>query len=259
MMAENEETLGNQSPLEGNDDIPSSAREALGGVAADTPPQVEPDAPLDIPEEPDEPTDIRERSKLGRKVSMFEQEITGLKQTISQLNTLLTQRDVFTDRALPSDDKSPVEYITTPEDLERYEAWRDEQRTRQRSAYANRYVHTIKNLTHFGSDMHAEIENELLTNVGEYPTYSKYGDPAGDAEKNYVRAENKLLKMKLAGSKPQPNVRGGSPLPTGVSANTRVNAPSKASIKLDEYASKFLKNLGESEDSEWVQRSLGEK
>jgi len=249
-MAENEETLGTQSPDKGNDEIPSSAREALEEAAP--PPQSEPDDTLD---------DHKERSRLGRRFTKFEQEIDGLKQTISQLNTVLSQRqDPYVERAMsqPLEEKPPVEYITTPDDLEKYEAWREDQVARKRNAYANRYVHSIKNLTYMSPDMHTEIEQELLTNVGEYPTYSKFSDPAGDAQKNYMKAENKLLKQRL-GAKPQPNVRGGQSAPTGVSANTRINAPLRAPIKLDEYASKFVKHLGEAEDSEWVQTSVSDK
>ena len=248
-MADNEETLETQSPVKGNDEISSSAQEALGSNEAESS-QTESEEPLD---------DHKERSRLGRRFTKFEQEIEGLKQTIGNLTNTLNQRpDPYADRAIhqPMEDKPPVEYITTPEDLEKYEAWRSQRAEQQRSQYANKYVHGIKSMTYM-SDMHSEIENELLTNVGEYPTYSKFSDPMGDAQKNYMKAENKLLKQKLVGAQaPKPNVRGGSNTPAGVSATTRINAPTKSPTKLDEYASKFVRSLGESEDSDWVQKSV---
>jgi hypothetical protein len=249
-MSDNEATLETQSPPKGNDEISSSAQEALGvETVDDTPPQ----------QDSDDTLDHKERSRLGRRFTKFEQEIDGLKQTIQQMTSVINQRsDPYVDRAIaPDDDKPPVEYITTPQDLEAYEEWRGRQIEKKRNAYANRYVHGIKSMSYMNNEMHAEIENELLTNTNEYPTYTKFNDPIYDAKENYLRAENKLLKQKLVGAQvPKPNVRGGSNIPSGVSTTTRINATPKATVKLDEYASKFVRAMGESEDSDWVQKSV---
>lgn len=249
------QTLENQSPDNtGNDGASSSAIEALGGEEPNTSAtdSVQDEGTQDPLEEQ------RERSRLGRRFTKFEQEIDGLKQTINQLSSTLMQRpDPYTQRAVDFvEDKPPVDYITTPEDLDKYEAWKQAKMEKQRNTYANQYVHSIKSMSYLNPDMHSIIENELLTNVNEYPTYSKFVDPVSDARQNYLKAENKILKSKLGGNQPKPNVKGGTNEATGVSLNTRVNTPPKASIKLDDYASKFVRSLGESEDAEWVQKSL---
>jgi hypothetical protein len=250
-MGEQEQTLESQSPAEvGNDAIPTSATEALGVVGETT---QEPEQT-----ETAEQLEHKERSKLGRRISSFEQEIDGLKQTIAQLSSNLMRPDPYSQNAVGAAvDAPPVEYISTPEDLEKYEAWRNAKQERQRNAYANNYIHSIKTMTYVNPELHSEIENELLTNVNAYPTYSNYSNPAGDAQQNYLKAENKLLKQRLVSSQtPKPNVRGGAPAPTGVSATTRMNTATKPSVKLDDYASKFIKSLGESEDADWVQKSV---
>lgn len=246
------QTQDSQSPLEGNDDVSASAQEALG--VTDDVAQVESDQIVETPEQ----LEHKERSKLGRRISNFEQEISGLKQTIAQLSSTLMQKESYSQGAIGNvGDVPPVEYISTPEDLEKYEAWRAEKIGRQRNAYANAYVHTIKNLSYINPDLHTDIETELLTNVGEYPTYSNYSNPASDAQQNYVRAENKLLKQRLmANQTPKPNVRGGAAMATGISATSRMSVPAKQSIKLDDYASKFIRSLGETEEAEWVQKSV---
>lgn len=245
------QTIEEQSPTEvGNDVISPSAEEALG---------VEEPTQITEQTETAEQLEHKERSKLGRRISSFEQEIDGLKQTIAQLSSNLMQRpDPYSQRAVGAvEDAPPVEYISTPDDLEKYEAWRAAKTERQRNAYANNYIQTIKTMTYVNPELHTDIENELLTNVNAYPTYSNYANPAGDAQQNYLKAENKLLKQRLVSSQaPKPNVRGGAPAPTGVSATTRMNTVAKPTVKLDDYASKFIKSLGESEDADWVQKSV---
>lgn len=262
-MSEEDKVQEPQSPAveAGNDEVSPSWKEALGSgevkeeaaPGEESPPQ---EKPTYTPEE------LKERTGLGRKVATFEQEVMKLRQDFNQLTSVLAQRqEPYTDRAISQqDEKPPVEYITTPEDLEKHLAWRQRQEAKKRDAYANRYVHTVKNLTYLSPDMHQDIEKELLTNVNEYPTHTDFANPAFDARENYLRAENKLLKQRLVSAQvPKPNVKGGTSIPAGVSASTRMNAAPKETVKLDEHASKFIRALGESEDAEWVQKSVGRK
>lgn len=248
-MSEQEQTIDNQSPPSGNDDGATSEAQVEEKVTQDNPPQQPVVDPLE---------DHKERSGLGRKMAKYEQELNSMRQTISQLTSVLSARQ---NNAISQvDDVPPVEYITTPEDLEKYEAWKADKQERQRNTYANNYVHSIKMMSYVNPDMHDAIENELLTNVNEYPTYSKYVDPVSDAKQNYLKAENKLLKQQLAGGQPiVPNVRGGNNAPTGVTSVGRTTVPPKATIQLDDYAAKFLRSIGETTDSEWVQKSIARK
>mgnify|MGYP000685404646 CR=1 FL=1 len=250
------QTLENQSPSEGgNDDFTSS--EEVQDLSAN-------DEGLEgLPQEhqDDSLEEQRERSRLGRKVASFEQEISGLKQTISELTSMLATRQDGT-RAMeqPIEDAPPVDYISTPEDLERYNQWKEAKMSRQRNEYANRYIHSVKSMSYINPDLHADIEAELFTNVDEYPTYSGHTDPVADAGRNYLKAENKLLKMKLVGGQaPQANVKGGVHQPTGLSTTSQVSQAQKPQVKLDPYAEKFLRALGEDTNSEWVQKSLARK
>lgn len=262
-MGEEDKVQEPQSPVEetGTDEVSPSWKEALA---------VSEEAVAEVPEDttPQQkssytPEELKERTGLGRKVATFEQEVTKLRQDFNQLASMLAQRqEPYMDRAMsqPVEEKPPVEYITTPDDLDKHLAWRATQDERKRNEYARRYVHTVKTMTYMNTEMHPEIEQELLTNVGEYPTHTKYGDPVFDAKENYLRAENKLLKQRLVSAQvPRPNVKGGTSVPAGVSATSRMNAAPKETVKLDEHASKFIRALGEAEDADWVQKSVGRK
>lgn len=254
MSDQEEQTLEPESPAEaGTDDGFSSAQDALSNE----------EAPMDeasTPQETDDSLDHKERSRLGRRLSKYEQEIEGLKATISQLGQNLQQRTPFQPGAINQvSDKPPVDYITTPEDLEAYESWKVKRMEQQRNQYAQHYIHNIKNMSFVNPDLHSEIETELLTNVDDYPTYSKYRDPVSDARTNYMAAENKILKRRLVGTVPRPNIKGGTNAPTGVSATSRMNNIPKPAPKLDEYAEKFLRSIGETSDAEWVQKSVARK
>ena len=245
-MSENEgQTPENTNPPEGNDGVSPSAQEALGEeqIGSDTPPQQESHDPLD---------DQKERSRLGRRFTKFEQEMAEIKSQLANISNFTMQRGV------PQDEKPPVEYITTPEDIDKYQEWKNAKLARQRDIYASQYVQAVNSFGYMNPDLHKEIENELLTNVSDYPTYSKHQDPMGDARVNYMKAENKILKSRLT-STPKPNVRGGNNAPTGISGGDRIVNPSKPAVQLDEYSSKFLKSLGEDSSAEWVQKAVSRK
>ena len=255
-MGDNEQTLGTQSPEGlGNDEGSTSDVLAQGtqdeGTQTNEPSQIPPtDASLEAQ---------RERSGLGRKVASMEREFAGMRDTLSKIDSYLQNQYSQPPTSVPSEERPPVEFITTPEDVERVIDWRDKRNRRMQDTFAQRYISSVKGLNYVNPDMHTEIEKELLTNVGEYPTYSNFKDPIGDAHQNYLKAENKLLKAKLSGAVTRPNVRGGATQATGVTASTRVSAPPESSVKLDEYSSKFLSALGEKADADWVKESLGKK
>jgi hypothetical protein len=248
MSEQTEQTPGATSPAEtGIEGASPSASEAQGSEAEGA----------GVQQESAEMAEHKERSMLGRRFTKAEQEIAGLKEQLNRMTERLLNSNAPSAMNQAVSEQPPVDYITTPEDLERYEAWKEAKLERQRNQYANQYVHSIKTMNYINPEMHSEIEAELLTNVNDYPTYSKFADPVSDARANYYKAESKVLKQKLTGNQvPPPNVRGGANAPTGLSGTSRVNTPAKPTVKLDEFASKFLKSLGESEDAEWVQKSV---
>lgn len=249
MSEQTEQTPEVNPPVQGMDGASPSAVEALGGSEVPNGEVVQPESA--------EALEHKERSNLGRRFTKAEQEINELKSQLARMSERLMTTNAPSAMNQPVEETPPVDYITTPEDLEKYEAWKANKLERQRNQYANAYVHSIKTMSYMNPELHTDIENELLTNVNDYPTYSKHLDPASDARANYLKAENKILKQKLTGNQvPPPNVKGGANAPTGLSGTSRVNTPTKPVVKLDEFSSKFLKSLGESEDADWVQKAV---
>ena len=250
------ETLGETSPVQGNEEPSSSWDDVLSDDAAVVAEQAQ---------APSEDLDQKERSRLGRRLSKFEQEFSELKTKMSVLDKLdsfmsqqqqMQYRQPEPQRPVVDDEPLP-EFITTPEDFEKYQTIRERRMERQNSQYANSYVGSIKQMSYVNPPMHGEIEQELLTNVSAYMKHT--GDPVKDASINYRIAEANVLKKRMMDSTPRPNIKGGTTIPTGVTSTTRMAAPPKVVDKLDDYAAKFIKAIGASEDDDWVQQSIKRK
>lgn len=224
----------------------------------------------DSVQDTDADLDQKERSRLGRRFKRIEEDFNSVKQTISRLEQLLAQREepargsgydpFITQKPFspPAADDGPPEYITTPQDLERYNAWKQRREMEAQQAYVSGY---LKRIATFGAteqdkELHAEVERELKTNVHKYLRHT--GNPYHDADINYRIAKAEVLAQRYENLKSKPNVKGDRSMPpTGVTATAgRSEPPPPPKVELDEYARKFIDRMGASVDDEWVQASL---
>ena len=224
----------------------------------ESPTQDDATIPSDVsgePEEasPDEPVDNKERSRLGRRFTQLETEFQSQKETLARMESMLATSHALPVPSSEPEDEFDSDKILTVGEFEKYERTKRERAERQQIAYRNSYIQTIKSLN-TDPEMHAEIEQELLTNVAEYPTHTAHANPVHDARVNYRLARAAIIEKKYA--VPKPNVRGGTHAPTGVTATTRTTTAPKEVVKLDEATSKFAKAMGLEEDSDFVQQSV---
>jgi hypothetical protein len=196
----------------------------------------------------------RERSRHGRELASLKDSIATLQQTVASITNQ-------TRASLPADDESPVKFITTPEELETYNAWKEKKMSAERKNYAREYVASVKSSSYLNPEFHAEIETELLDSTTQFGSHSNFKDAVYDAQTNYRIAESNVLKRKLAEAKgiTPPSTRGGQNPPTGVTVSSSDIAGSGKKVTLDEDAKRFLKGMGDDEDADWVKKSLSRK
>ena len=210
-----------------------------------------------VNQELEEPVDNRERSRLGRKTSELEKMIQEQNDRFSRIEQMLLEREQSYSRREPPDELSDPERLLTVADLEKITQRKAAQQADMRKRYEMGYIRGIKSQYNSkDSVMYAEIENELLTNVTEYPTHTNYADPIRDAAINFRLAKANVLEKKYLDSQPKPNVKGGTNPPTGFTSSTRSDAPSKPVPKLDEFASKFAHAMNL--DDDFVRKSLND-
>ena len=193
----------------------------------------------------------KERTRFGREKSELQRKIDDLEGRISAITATSAN-------SVPISDEPPVQYISTPEELEKYNEWKNARDEKKRKAYAIQYVGAVKVLNYINPELHAEIENELLYSNTRYSSPSKFADPTEDALANYSKAEAAVLKRKLVEMKNRSGViRGGTGQATGVTATSdNAGGTGKKIVALDEDAKKFVKAMGLAEDSDEVQNSV---
>ena len=86
-----------------------------------------------------------------------------------------------------------------------------------------------------------KIEDEMLANFNVRHS----NDPQLDAERNFLRAENSLLKNRPP-EKPQTNLRQGKP--TGGASGTTTAQRKAGAVKLDPIAAEFVAELKKNND-----------
>ena len=221
------------------------------GTDTPAPPETQGDVDVSAKKvEPDEPLDNAERSRLGRRFSKLEQDFMETKQMLGRMEELLQTRETPARR----EEDRPPEYITTPDDLDKYLEIRQLKEAARQTEYARSYIGTVKTLP--TDDIHDEVLKEMLEdNVSAYLRHT--GDPRRDAQINYRLAKAAVLEKKIAAQRAKPNVKGDKEHgATGVTATSRVSPPPKETVELDEWSKKFVKAVGASSDDEWVQKSI---
>ena len=212
--------------------------------------------PEPTPEEIAAQEEHKERSRLGRKLAKVEEELLEQRKQTNELMQLL--RAKFE----PKEEKPPdlPEYITTPEELEKYLNYRDQQRVQKQQEYHQNYAKTVYGFKANDADAHAEILKEMDANFRNIPT----GNPLIDAQINYSQAKAAYFSKLAAAKKVEREVpvKGGQPeVPTGLSGNSRVTSKSPSLPKLDKVAQEYvdyLRSLGKKEDQivEFINKTL---
>lgn len=242
-IADSEQTTNGQTPSEeaggqiasGNE----TAREEMGGLG-----------------EQEEPTSQSERSRMGRRLAEIEREFSSQRDTLSRIEQLLYERERAYAPPQQHEQEDPDGILTRAE----YRKIREQEVVQEREGrrrYEMGYIAGIKKQYNSrDAVLYAEIENELLTNVREYPSHSNFRDPMYDAAVNYKLAKANVLERKFVEPPVKPNVRGGTNPPTGFTSSTTTEPPKKAAPKLDEFAEKFARATGL--DDEFIRGSLKE-
>mgnify|MGYP000654365590 CR=1 FL=1 len=223
---------GTDAPEEGTDEVLTEEIVEEGGEVAE-----------EVPEEPD---DHGERSQLGRKVGDNHRELTG------QLEQMKRELDSFKQGVQSVQPPQPPEQLynddeeipMTMGDLNKWYNNRVEHDRRQQNDDATRYESGYRDsFSELSRDLEPteakKIENEMLANFNERHS----NDPTLDAERNFLRAENSLLRNKPP-EKPQANLRQGKP--TGGASGTTTAQRKAGAVKLDPIAAEFVNELKKS-------------
>jgi len=223
----------------------------------DTPPTddkvTSPDAPIAGVDPQPVPDD--HPSKLGRKVSKMEEKMDGF---LTRFDSFLAKMETRDDNRSDSFDTAPDE---TPDYVKETVTYLKKEQAKERELnrqYEDLYVKAINAGVDddVDEDLHKEIVKELLdTNFGSYVRVTRH--PEQDANINYRLAMGSILKNRRKVQSGAPNVRGANPTaPTDVSSRSSMTSPAPKKVALDEFAQKFIKSIGASEDDEWVQAAV---
>ena len=173
----------------------------------------------------EEPTDGANRSKLGRKFKLLEDQVQTLVSELKNKNEQIEEPNL-----------DPDEYMTR-KDVDKYlESQRREDAANNRK-YNSDYISSVLSLSSTEEDegFLDRVLTEMDTNVKGRHT----GNPEVDAKINYLEASQKVLR---GNKKPNPLEKNTKKTPgLGVDAVTKVTQTEKPLPELDEYAQDFLK------------------
>lgn len=188
---------------------------------------------------PDEPDDNRERSNLGRRVKAMEDTVTTLANAVQQF---VDNTNKPGEESGESDD---VEYLTK-KDVESYFTQLRTKEANQLKEYDNTYLrHEVTLGMDLSEEEYEEVRQERMANFNVRHT----DDPRADAEKNFLLAQNAVLKNKIGGKKPNP-LKGKKPeAPLGGPSGSENEGKQEKSIILDDAAKEFVEKMGMSEES----------
>lgn len=180
----------------------------------------------------DEETDQQFRSRLGRRVSRLEDNITSfmdeMRSTVQTFKTVPTA-------PIDSDNTSSTEYVATRDDVKRIVSEVETDKLNKIRKYEDNYLNHVARLSLEEGLTDAEIAKcEDLIKTSFNQTYSNYQDPTADAERNFLKAMRVIDKGK--GASKQINLKGDSLKGTGVNVGAKIDDEAIPEIKLDKYA-----------------------
>ena len=201
-----------------------------------------------VAEIPEEPEDHGERSALGRKVGDNYRELTNeLEQMKRELDSFKQGVQSVQPQQPPAPAYDDNEML--PETMGELNRWYEnrvqhdrQQQTEDTTRYESGYRDTFSELSRGLEPTEAKkIEDEMLANYNVRHS----NDPQLDAERNFLRAENALLKNRPP-EKPQTNLRQGKP--TGGASGTTTAQRKASAVKLDPVAAEFVAELKKNND-----------
>lgn len=205
--------------------------------------------------ETDEQLDNADKSRIGRRLSKFEQRFNETLNRLdefmrnSQPNPVL-QPPVFQQSQVfqqPTQEEIP-EYVTTPAELEKYLQYRERVSAQADVAYQGNYRANLQVLSRLNPDISQEVIDEMMAHFNVRHT----GNPVVDSNLNFANAKASVLSKRLAQAKtaPEPGAfRSETGQATAVSSTTRVQPPKQDIPKLDEFAQDFIRRTGMSDES----------
>lgn len=196
----------------------------------------------------EEPTDNRERSKLGRQLAKEREKTSALEARIAAMEArfLAAQQQA----QHPQQQLDIPEYITTPADLEKYMAAKTAIQTQVKAQYEQVYRAVVGGLKQEGGELHEEIFKEMMQNYNVIRT----GDPRHDAETNYAKAQAAVLRRMASGSSPLRGEKAKGTAPNVVAPSSAKNV---STSNLSPEVQAFIKQHGMS--AETVRRVFTEK
>jgi len=197
------------------------------------------------PELPGEPEDNAERSKLGRKVQYLETELTRAIETINELKT----------PAVPVEEELDEDAPVTRGDIEKIIEKREAVKAQQVNAYSEMYN---QDLVRLGLELEEKEHLAVLNAAEKIKNPSRTGNPTIDAQANFLKAQNSILKKQIKDNakpkNPLDKNKDTEPENLGGGAETKTKTKSHRMPKLDESAKSFVKSMGW--DSEKVNEVL---
>jgi hypothetical protein len=192
---------------------------------------------------PDEPDDHGERSALGRRVGEIDRNLT------SQLTQMQEKMESYFQGAKSVQPPQPPEVTyddneeipMTMGELNRLLDSRDQRRTQLQEEDATRYESGYREtFSRLSGDIEPEeakkIEDEMLANFNVRHS----NDPTLDAERNFLRAENAILRNRPP-EKPSTKLRQGKSL--GGESATVTTKRKAGAVKLDPIAAEYVAEM----------------
>ena len=198
-------------------------------------PEVEQVAETETVEELDKnglPTEHKQRSELGRKLSAVHRRID---ETDNKFDRIMNYLETA---AKPTPDELSPDEPVTASDLDQVLEARDAAREDKKKTYNDSYAKAIARMgPELGQDEYDEIIAELTTF-----TYDPSSDPARDAELNFHKAERMYLRKKIAKPIEKENpLTGKTPSnKPGVANGQKTVVKEAAKPKLDKAGESYL-------------------
>ena len=234
---------------------PVVAAEPVAEAVVETPAVVEEVVVQETPPEEikEEPTDHKERTKLGREVARLKDDLGK----VLEQNRLLIERLTVPPAPPPPAQEAEPEYVdlSTPEGLRTFMAQERERERNDKATYAVGYASQVKEWisdAERAEDADAVEINKLLT--GDTPYNVRHSsNPQGDFVLNLSRAEAHYYKQKaktppVEKKAPLLNDKPRAPLAVGGESKADAGSASTKPLKISAAAMEFAKANGMSDE-----------
>ena len=187
------------------------------------------------------PTEHKERSDLGRKVSAMHRRMDEFDNKFDRLLSAFETKTVERDESQSVDPDEPLTY----RDWERLSAEQKAREQREQKKYDDKYRRTVQGL---GTDLTDSEWQDVVSEMGKMPL-NPSGNPEFDAERNFLKAERAILRKKLAKPVERKNPLKGEDKPPSVTTSQKSVVKEAAEPKLSPDAQSYLRMV-EREDGE---------